>query len=59
MASVSAFLISLLGWINLRRRRAPGSAFPAGYLLLEILTAVVVALAAHLGGFLSGVNVPG
>ena len=58
-ASVSAFLICLLGWINLRRRRTPDSVFPAGYMLLEILTSMVVALAGHLGGFLSGVNVPG
>ncbi len=59
LASVSAFLICLLGWINLRRRRAPDSVFPAGYMLLEILTSMVVALTGHLGGFLSGVNVPG
>ena len=37
----------------------PGSALPGYYLPLEVLTVVVVALTAHIGGFLSGVNVPG
>jgi uncharacterized membrane protein len=55
----SGLLICLAGWIHFRRRRASSSALSGYYLLLELLTALVVALTAHLGGFLSGVNAPG
>lgn len=57
LASVSTILISVVGWIHLRRRGAE-AASPATYLLLEGLTVVVVGLTAHIGGFLSGVNIP-
>lgn len=59
LGCTSGLLICLVAWILLRRRRAPGSALPGYYLPLELLTAVVIALTAHLGGFLSGVNIPG
>jgi uncharacterized membrane protein len=59
MGSASSLLICMVAWISLRQRRAPGSTLPASYPLLELLTSVIVALTAHLGGFLSGVNVPG
>jgi uncharacterized membrane protein len=59
LGCASGLLICLVGWIHFRRRRAIGSALPAYYLLLELLTAAVVALTGHLGGFLSGVNLPG
>lgn len=59
LGCTSSLLICLVGWIHFRRRRASGIALPGYYLPLELLTAVVVALTAHLGGFLSGVNVPG
>jgi uncharacterized membrane protein len=52
-------LICCVAWIHLRRRGAFRSELPGYSLLLELLTAVVVALTAHLGGFLSGVNLPG
>jgi uncharacterized membrane protein len=55
----SGLLICLAGWIRLRWRRNPADALPGYYLPLELLTALVVALTAHLGGFLSGVNIPG
>jgi uncharacterized membrane protein len=58
MGSASSLLI-IVAWINLRPRRAPGPTLPASYLLLELVTSVIVALTAHLGGFLSGVNLPG
>jgi len=59
MGIASGLLICMVGWIHFRRRRAPGSPLPPYYPPLEFLTVVVVALTAHLGGFLSGVNLPG
>src|SRR5579863_2208380 len=59
LGCASSLLIGLVGWTHFRRRRASGLALPGYYLPLELLTAVVVAVTAHLGGFLSGVNVPG
>jgi uncharacterized membrane protein len=60
LASVSTLLITLVGWIHLRQRHAGDTGSPAFYLLpLEGLTVAVVSLTAHVGGFLSGVNVPG
>ena len=55
----SSLLICWLGWIHFRQRRASISALPGYYLPLELLRVSIVALTAHLGGFLSGVNVPG
>jgi uncharacterized membrane protein len=55
----SSLLIGWVGWIHFRQQRASSRALPGYYLPLELLTAVVVALTAHLGGFLSGVNVAG
>ena len=58
LGCVSSLLIWLVAWIHWRRGtttcRPPGR-----YLLLELLTAMVVALTGHAGGFLSGVNLPG
>ena len=59
LGCTSSLLICLVGRIHCRRRRAFSSALPGYYLPLELLTAGVVALTAHLGGFLSGVNLPG
>ncbi len=58
LACASSFLICLVGWIHFRQPRASGVALPGYCLGLELLTGVVVALTGHLGGFLSGVNVP-
>jgi uncharacterized membrane protein len=58
LGCTSALLICLVAWIHFRRRAA-GPALPGYYLPLELLTAVVIALTAHVGGFLSGVNIPG
>jgi uncharacterized membrane protein len=55
----SGFLICLVGWIHFRQRRSPGSALPSYRLPLEFVTVIVVVLTGHIGGFLSGVNVPG
>jgi len=62
LGCASGLLICLVGWIHLRRPRASSPSSPAlpGYCLpLELLAAAVVALTAHIGGFLSGVNLPG
>ena len=58
LGGASGLLICLVAWIHRRRRTASGSALPGYYLPLELLTTLVVALTAHVGGFLSGVNVP-
>ena len=53
----STTLIWLVWWLHFRGRK-PESALPLYRLPLEALAAAVVALTAHLGGFLSGVNAP-
>jgi len=59
LGCTSGLLICLVAWIYFRRRSASVSALPVYYPALELLTAVVVAITAHIGGFLSGVNLPG
>ena len=54
----SSFLICSVAWIRWRRHTS-GSALPAYYAPLLVLAAVIVVFTAHLGGFLSGVNIPG
>jgi len=53
----SAVLIWVVWWLHFRGRK-PERALPLYRLPLEALAAAVVALTAHLGGFLSGVNAP-
>jgi len=55
----SGLLICVCAWIHYRRRRVSPPMLPRYSLALELLASVVVALTAHLGGFLSGVNSPG
>ncbi|HKB98196.1 MAG TPA: DUF2231 domain-containing protein [Terriglobales bacterium] len=59
LGCISGLLICLVGWIHLRRRRIAGSVLTPYRLPLELVTAMVIALTGHLGGFLSGVNIPG
>ena len=57
-ACVSTVMIWLVWWVHFRvRRRA--EALPNYRLALEVLGVGLIALTGHLGGFLSGVNVPG
>ena len=58
LACVSTVMIWLAWWVHFRaRRRAEG--LPNYRLALEVLGVVLIALTGHLGGFLSGVNLPG
>jgi len=56
---VSSCLIWLVWWIHFRASRKAGATLPAYRLPIELVAALAVAVTAHLGGFLSGVNAPG
>jgi uncharacterized membrane protein len=56
MGLVSSSLIWLVWWIHSRAHRKAGASLPAYRLPVEMVAAMAVALSAHLGGFLSGVN---
>jgi uncharacterized membrane protein len=58
LACVSSVLIWLVWWVHFRARRRAG-VLPGYRLAFEFLGVGLVALTAHLGGFLSGVNGPG
>jgi uncharacterized membrane protein len=58
MACVSSMLIWLVWWMHFRARRR-ARILPGYRLLIEFVGVCAVALTAHLGGFLSGVNGPG
>lgn len=53
---VSAVLIWFVWWIHFRAKRS-GQSLSNFRLPVELLAVLVIALTAHLGGFLSGVNV--
>ncbi len=56
---VASSLIWLVWSFHLRAHRNPESDLAKYRLPIELVAAAVVALTAHLGGFLSGVNGPG
>ena len=58
LACVSSVLIWLVWWVHFRARLQK-TPLPTYRLMFEFLTVSMVALTAHLGGFLSGVNGPG
>jgi uncharacterized membrane protein len=58
LGSLSSVMIWLVWWIHFRARRQKTS-LPTYRLPIEFLAVGVLALTAHLGGFLSGVNGPG
>jgi uncharacterized membrane protein len=58
LACVSSGIIWLVWCIHFRARRR-GEVLPSYRLAVEFLGVAIVALTGHLGGFLSGVNLPG
>jgi uncharacterized membrane protein len=58
LACASTVMIWLVWWIHFRARRR-AEALPSYRLALEFTAVAAIALTAHLGGFLSGVNGPG
>jgi uncharacterized membrane protein len=58
LACVSTLMIWLVWWVHFRARRR-SVYLPSYRLAVELLAVVLVALTGHLGGFLSGVNLPG
>jgi uncharacterized membrane protein len=58
LACVSSGMIWLVWWIHFRARRR-AEVLPSYRLAVEFLGVAIVALTGHLGGFLSGVNLPG
>ena len=57
LGSFATVLIWLVWWVHFRARRQKAP-LPTYRIALECFAVVVVALTAHLGGFLSGVNGP-
>jgi uncharacterized membrane protein len=58
LACVSIVMIWLVWWVHFRARRR-AEVLPGYRLALEFLGVALVGLTGHLGGFLSGVNLPG
>ena len=58
LACVSTVMIWLVWWVHFRARRRTVF-LPSYRLALEVLVVGIVAPTGHLGGFLSGVNLPG
>ena len=58
LGTISALLMWLVWWLHFRLTRAR-VARPLYRLSIELFSVFVVGITAHLGGFLSGVNLPG
>ena len=58
LACFSTVMIWLVWWVHFRARRRTVY-LPSYRLAVEVLAVGLVALTGHLGGFLSGVNLPG
>jgi uncharacterized membrane protein len=58
MAALTATLLILLSWLlHFRARRAPAFQPPSWRIPLELIGVLLLILAGHFGGFLSGVNI--
>jgi uncharacterized membrane protein len=55
-ASVAAILVIASWWVHWRTHKAGPVSLPGYRIPVELLGATAIALTAHLGGFLSGVN---
>src|SRR5438067_2674425 len=55
-ASTAALLVIASWWVHWRTRKAEPVCLPPHRIPVELLGVAVIALAAHLGGFLSGIN---
>ncbi len=56
IASIATVLVVTSWWVHWNTRRAPSLILPAIRIPVELLGVAAIGLAAHLGGFLSGVN---
>jgi uncharacterized membrane protein len=56
IASIAMVLVITSWWVHWRTRRAASLVLPAIRIPVELLGVAAIGLAAHLGGFLSGVN---
>ena len=56
-ASCTAVLVVASWWIHWQTRRSGQSSLPRYRIPIELLGVAVIAITAHLGGFLSGVNI--
>jgi uncharacterized membrane protein len=55
----SAVLLWLVAWLRSREWKKSDSSLSAVPAIFELLAVLVIGLTAHLGGFVSGVNMPG
>ena len=55
-ASIATLLVITSWWIHRRTRRSESLLLPVFRIPVELLGVALIALTAHLGGFLSGVN---
>jgi uncharacterized membrane protein len=55
-ASAAALLVIASWWVHWRSRKSEQMVFPRYRIPVELLGVAIIALTAHLGGFLSGVN---
>jgi uncharacterized membrane protein len=56
---VSSVMICLVWYVHFRARRAPDQTLPRYCFAIELAAMGLVAMTAHLGGYLSGVNISG
>jgi len=54
----SSVMICLIWYVHFRARRSPGQMLPSYRLPMELLAAGLIAVTGHLGGYLTGVNIP-
>lgn len=55
-AAFAGLLVVASWWVHWRARKSEPLALPHYRILVELLGVIVIALTAHLGGFLSGIN---